>query len=83
MSPESRPDYDASDSHVLRLGTEELLRILSDKSTGIYGNQSLAATQALLHELEVHQAELKMQNEALLEAQCALSVSKARYVQLN
>ncbi len=85
MSPELPLDDAASktsESQALRRGGEELLRIASGKSPDTYGNPTLADTQALLHELEVHQVELKMQNEALLEAQCALSVSQARYFQL-
>ena len=36
----------------------------------------------VLHELQVHQIELEMQNEALLEAQLALDVERARYFDL-
>ena len=73
----------SSESQSLRQGAEDLLRAaVGIKSLGTDGNQALTEAQALLHELEVHQVELKMQNEALLEAHSALSVSRARYVQL-
>ena len=40
------------------------------------------STEELLHELQVHQIQLEMQNESLHRAQTLLSASHARYVEL-
>ena len=46
------------------------------------GDLTPAAVDAMLHELQVHQIELEMQNEELKQSQLALEATKARYVDL-
>src|SRR5262245_59180475 len=43
---------------------------------------ALADVKAVLHELEVHQIELEMQNRELTEAQHQIELSRDRYVEL-
>jgi len=43
---------------------------------------TLEATRSLLHEMQVHQIELEMQNEELRRAEAALDASRARYFEL-
>ena len=60
----------------LRVDAEDALsRNLPDTGTARSADQTL-------HELQVHQIELEMQNEALREAQVALERSRERYVDL-
>ena len=67
---------------VLREQAEKLAR---DKSGRLLQNLdalSPVAAQRVLHDLQVHQIELELQNEELRQAQEALEVSRARYFDL-
>lgn len=60
------------------------LREQAEQFLGQEGTQAAASTpeQTLIHELQVHQIELRMQNEALRQAQVALEESRQRYSDL-
>lgn len=52
------------------------------KLTRMPDQPSTQSAEALLHEVQVHQIELEMQNEALHQAQIELEASRDRYVDL-
>ncbi|MBU0924989.1 diguanylate cyclase, partial [bacterium] len=61
---------------------EEKLALQNIKQSENPENFSLYETKKIIHELEVHQIELKMQNEELLLIQNELEESKKRYFNL-
>ena len=63
----------------LRCRAEERLQA---KTTQLPPPQNKKATQRLVHELEVHQIELEMQNAELLQARDELEISRNIYAEL-
>ncbi|MFH1872721.1 MAG: ATP-binding protein [Pseudomonadota bacterium] len=70
-------DHDKADEPPPRAAAEAALA--QRRSSLPQGTQD---PQHLLHELQVHQIELEMQNETLREAQAALEKSRDRYIDL-
>ncbi|MEX2198381.1 MAG: ATP-binding protein [Burkholderiales bacterium] len=66
----------------LRRQAEEIAREHKGKAIPDPAALSPAAAKRLLHELQVHQIELELQNEELRRAQVALEESRARYFDL-
>ena len=75
--PVRKPAAPARDTAKLRQQAE----LLMDKS-GMSQPVTPEATEQLLHELQVHQVELKMQNDELRCTQRALEASRDDYVEL-
>jgi len=75
----NKKDPNLTDSQLLRLKAEEKLKSISKKSVkGILGSDP----QKLLHELQVHQIELEMQNEELRQANATAEEALRRYTML-
>ncbi|MBK8479026.1 MAG: PAS domain-containing protein [Opitutaceae bacterium] len=66
----------------LRQRAEALSSASKLESSAIRGPQSPEATQRTLHELQVHQIELEIQNEELRRVQAELDLARARYFEL-
>ncbi len=58
------------------------LRTAAEKALLLANLPDHPSTETLLHELQVHQIELEMQNEALRQSQAELEASRDRYVDL-
>jgi PAS domain S-box-containing protein len=66
----------------LRQQAEEMVRSKAALSTNSVDAMSPSAVRALVHELQVHQIELEMQNEDLRQTQLQLDAARARYFDL-
>ncbi len=73
---------EAEVAQALREHAEALSRRPSAQEAQRLAALSPEATRALLHELQVHQIELQMQNEELRRSQVELDASRARYFNL-
>jgi len=71
-------DKNLSAAAKLRRQAEEQLR----GQTALHPPQTMETPQRLVHELEVHQIELEMQNAELLQARDELEVSRNTYAEL-
>ena len=69
-------------AHVLRLQAEEFVRESTELSAQNLENLSPEAMRQILHQLQVHQIELEMQNEELLRTQLQLDTALSRYFDL-
>ena len=67
---------------VLRQRAEELARASLLAPPQVDGQQTADATRKALHELQVYQIELEMQNEELRDVQVALDTERTRYQDL-
>ena len=72
------PDTPSEQADKLREKAEALLQITPAAAEAL----SAEANKQLLHELQVHQIELELQNEELRKSQSALEESRARYMHL-
>jgi len=71
-----------SDVAKLRRQAEKIAREKAMHSSGGSEDQSTEDTLAMLHELQVHQIELEMQNEELRHVQADLNAERTRYFDL-
>ena len=69
----------ASDAASLRQKAEEHLKKLQSKTASV---SSEADMLKLIHELEVHQIELEMQNEELVIAKETAEIAEEKYTEL-
>jgi diguanylate cyclase (GGDEF)-like protein/PAS domain S-box-containing protein len=70
------------DTPTLHQQAESRWQATHNKSTGVVDDLTIPDTRTLLHDLQVHQIELEIQNEELRQAKDALDASRAHYVDL-
>jgi signal transduction histidine kinase/CheY-like chemotaxis protein len=75
----SSSESEAPDGAALRLSAEARL---GQSRVPAHADKSVGGEQRLLHELQVHQIELEMQNEQLRAAQAEVEAGLARYTEL-
>ncbi|MBL8414982.1 MAG: hypothetical protein JNM42_11140, partial [Propionivibrio sp.] len=66
----------------LRRQAEEILHRQGLQTPEQLAALTPAAAQHVVHELQVHQIELEMQNDELRQSQVALKIARARYFEL-
>jgi PAS domain-containing protein len=75
----SNKDWDITDEQMLRRKAEELLKKKQEKANHPVVE---ADVKKLLHELQVHQIELEMQNEELIKANMTAEMALKKYTML-
>jgi len=80
LSAQTAPAADSANSAAE--SSRQMLRKRAEEITRSDAAQSSVETQRTLHELQVHQIELEMQNEELRRAQVELEATQARYFDL-
>ncbi len=75
-------EHQENDTDDLRRRAEAMARILATKGKGYPKDMSPEETWYLVHDLQVHQIELEMQNEELRRAHAELEIMQSRYFEL-
>lgn len=77
-----KPEYNSEKFEALRQKAEEKLENTFNKVSDIPDVQDVEAIKKLMHELQVNQTELEMQNDELQQTQQQLKASEKRYADL-